>query len=305
MAIAGNLEEFSLPEIFQFLETQQGTGLLSIHAASECETQKKRESYLWLHEGRIVAFANTLDNQGLTCLISQRGWLKPEEIHGVAKSCLISGDSSLGVCLKKKEALSSQQLSLLFYVQVLLPVCALFKMQTGQFVFDSMAVMPTVEMTGMSLSATKATLLGLRVLRDWTFLADKLPHPNLVLTKTGYSKPYLKLDSCEGQVWKLASGKISLDAIAHQLQLPLKTVQQIVFRLQMVGLVEEVSNIAPVLTVPLAETRALQQVVSAKEASGNSFVQSFIGLFQNRKPVQDTTNANQSSAVLYRLQKFA
>ena len=240
--IAGYLSEYSLPEIFQFVEQGYKTGLLSIQPEPEA-AQQEQAHYLWLQGGRIVAMAEHLDNQGLLSMLKQRGWLKSESVYPV--SDLSQAKQPLGLHLKAQGAITADQIKLLFHAQVLRPVCSLFKLTNGKFTFEPTAPLPTAEMTGLSLSATEATLLGLRVLRDWTRLAEKLPDPTAGLTKLLAGKPKLQLDPYEWQMWEFADGS-SLQAIAGQLQLPVETAQQIAFRMIVVGLVEE----APVIFCP-------------------------------------------------------
>ncbi len=282
MAITGNLAEFSLPAIFQFLEHQQGTGLLLIHAPSDSPTQEKQRNYIWLHRGSIVAVADSLDNKGLTSLISQRGWLKFEEIPRMISRCPYSRYTPIGICLRDQGALSSEQLKLLFYVSVLLRVCALFKLKDGQFVFDTTAALPRAEMTGMSLSAAEAILWGLRVLRDWTSLATKLPAPESVLTKAMSRQPHVRLDSLERQIWQLVNGKASVKAIAEHLHLSIETVQQITCRLSMVGLLEEVAIITSsqqrehdVVDVEYGTANLAKKVYKGEKTSVQNCSQSF------------------------------
>lgn len=284
MSITGNIAEFSLPEIFIFLEHHQGTGLLSIHASPIAGEESEKSSYLWLQEGRIVAVADRLDNQGLTSLISQRGWLKPEEICNLVNSYPSTG-TPLGISLKNQGRLSKEQLKLLFYVQVLLRVCALFKIQEGQFVFDTTATLPHEEMTGLSLSMLEVTLLGLRVLRDWTSLTAKLPNSNAILCKTVAGQPYLQLDSQEWQVWELVNGKRSMSAIAQSLNLSLNTVQQIACRLSMVGLVQEIPIISPITAT---STSSVKQIPSSKQAVRKSVLQGLMSLLRKKS---STTSA--------------
>lgn len=285
MAIKGNITEFSLPEIFRFLETQQGTGLLSIHSEVGAREQDRKSYYLWLREGRIVAVADRLDNQGLSSLISQRGWLKSEEICHIVNRCHNSINTPLGISLKNQGGLSAEQLKLLFYVQVLLRVCALFKLKEGQFVFDTTAALPWEEMTGLSLSVVEVTLLGLRVLRDWTSLAAKLPDPNAILCKAVFGPPHLQLDSQEWQVWELVNGELSLIEIAAQLKLAVKTVQQIACRLSMVGMVQEIPIIAPTITRAASATK---QTPTRWQVVSKSFAQSMTRWLWNKSAITST-----------------
>lgn len=272
MAITGNLAEFSLPEFLRFIAQRQGTGLLSIHTPAD-PIQKEKLACIWMHKGRIVAAADRLDGKGLPSLISQRGWLSYQEIFRRVGSSTCSANTPIGIHLKNVGAISAEQLKLLFIVQVLHPVCALFKLATGEFVFDTMAALPNEEMTGFSMSAPAVTLLGLRVLRDWAPLANKLPAPTVVMSRAVSGKPQFQLDSQESQVWQLMNGQ-SLQAIAKQLQLPIHTVQQIAFRLNIADLVEEV----PVVTPAVRPARELRS--SHRWSFNNLMITSGIGLFR-------------------------
>lgn len=236
MQIIGQLSELSLAKLFQFVEQIYKTGLLLLQPELKSPSQLEKDYYIWFQEGRIVAAAEQLDHNCLLSMIKQRGWLKSEQINLTPE--LSSSEQSLGLHLKAKGTLTDEQLQAVFHAQVIQPVCALFKIQDGRFVFDTKATLPKIEMTGLSLSASEATLLGLRVLRDWSAFAAKFPDPTHGLYRVNNSKPHLQLDSQERQVWELADGKICLRAIAVQLQLPMETVQQIALRMKIVGLVE-------------------------------------------------------------------
>jgi hypothetical protein len=123
-------------------------------------------------------------------------------------------------------------------------VCALFTLEDGWFHFDSSQKAPTAELTGLSAPAVDVTLAGLRALKNWTTLADKLPAPASGLITTIAGKPALKLKQTEWQVWEFTDGHTSIQEIAQHLQLPVDKVQQIAFRLIVVNLVEEMPIIA-------------------------------------------------------------
>jgi hypothetical protein len=118
------------------------------------------------------------------------------------------------------------------------------------------------------------------VLRNWSGLIEKLPEPNCGLMKAISGKPHLHLDTQEWQVWEYTDGSVPIDAIAKQLQLPVLTVQQIGFRLSVVGLVEEVPIIAsePALEVKMPELAATtgNTTTSDTTTGGNSLKASFL-----------------------------
>jgi hypothetical protein len=184
MAVTGYLAEFSLPELFQFLDQGHKTGLLTINGLSVDRNRNSQSHYIWVHEGRIVAAAASLDQKGLLSMIAQRGWLSDRVVSRLAQ--VFSNKTPMGLCLKSHGLLEAEQLKVLFKSQVLRRVCALFQLQDGQFEFQTKVPLPLAEMTGLSVPATEATLMSLRALRDWTALKDKLPAPYFWLDKRNY-----------------------------------------------------------------------------------------------------------------------
>lgn len=237
MAFTGYLSKFSLPEIFEFLEQGYKTGLLSIRALKDEQNQQDDNHYIWLRQGRIVAAANKLDNQGLASMINRRGW--------VSKNCATEkfeasgGKMAMGLCLKSQGLVTAEQLTLLFRAQIMGQIAPLFELENGKFDFDFQASIPAAEMTGLSMLTTEATIKGLRSLRNWSALKAKLPDSTSGIAKKILIVSKLQLDAQESRVWEYADGKISLNEIATRLLIPIEKVQQIAFRLIVSNLAEE------------------------------------------------------------------
>jgi hypothetical protein len=151
MSTIGFLRDFPLPEIFQFIDKGRKTGVLRLRALPEVPTTLPPVHYIWTYEGRIVAAANRLDQQGLISLIQQRNWVT----HQVATKLFkfYPTDQPLGLCLKNQGVLNNEQLKHLFQVQVLQQICALFQLKDAQFKLDQNVPIPMREMTGLSVPA--------------------------------------------------------------------------------------------------------------------------------------------------------
>lgn len=276
MSIAGQLTEFSLAEIFQLLEQGQKTGLLTIRAAN-APTDPLQNFYLWFNQGQIVAAASRLDYKGLATLIHQREWLgtQSQTLLGDA----FKSDRPLGLHLKCQGLLDAEQLKLLFYTQVMRQICTIFKYLNGWFSFEMKSALPLTEMTGLSAVPTEVTLEGLRALKDWSSLADKLPDPSSAITSVSKTKRNYRINQLESRVWEYANGTEPLTKIAEQLQLPLAKVQQIAFRLMIVGLIEEIPL---VVTQGQMETVAPELAPAAEKPISQSFLHNLVD-FLNRK----------------------
>lgn len=242
MSLQSFLSDFSLPEIFQFVEKGQKSGLLSISALPESQASKGSFHYIWVHQGHVVAAANIvvtanrLEHLGLVSLIKQRQWVSESALDKLAPWCDNRGES-LGQYLFNQGVLQGHQLKHLFSIQVLQQVCAVFQLKDGQVQFDQNVSIPAQELTGLSVPATEATLMGLRALSHWDALVDKLPEPSASLVSLVAFQPQYQLETLEALVWEYADGTVSLDAIAQQLRLPVEKVQRIAFRMSAVGLV--------------------------------------------------------------------
>jgi hypothetical protein len=303
MTITGNFADFSLPELLQFLDQGKKTGLLYIEFLLAGTDQKKKQVYyIWLHQGRVVSAADRLDQQGLTLMIAQRGWISERVISRVTQisSCFIN--SPLGLCLKSQGLIQPEQLKLLFNSQVLRPVCSLFQVKDGLFRFEPTSSLPLGEMTGLSMSATEVILIGLRALRDWNALEEKLPDPTSGLSGLMVKQPKMQLNAQEWQVWEFVNGQVSLQHIANQLTIPIATVQQIAFRLIVVGLAEEYFMVAAAPTFTLEESMStatptvtfpepVQEIVSVnkpmekppeKSSVSQSFLKNLVGFLRSK-----------------------
>ncbi len=279
MCIAGYLSNFSLPEICQLIEKGKQTGLLTLRACLQPQTSSAGVHYIWVYQGRIIAVANRLDHQGLVSLIAQRRWIDERLLTQLVQSCPIT--QPLGSYLKHKGALQVKHLNWLFKAQVLQSMCTLLQLKDAQFDFNSNVGIPTREMTGLTLLATEATLMGLRAAqlsrrespKNWDALADKLPEPNggLLGTTSGY--PHYRLNALEWQVWEYTNGTVSLKAIARQLRLPLKQVQQIAFRFIAIGLVKPAPLLCNTASTKGSDTLPAQLL---KEAQKRNISYSFL-----------------------------
>lgn len=282
MTITGSLTDLSLPEIFHLIEKGQKTGLLTLRASPDTQATPLVH-YIWVHKGRIIAAANQLDDQGLVSLIKQHQWVSDRVVAKLVEWCCPSG-KPLGSCLKNHGVLQTEQLRQLFQVQVLQQVCALFQLPDAEFKFDQKVPIPRREMTGLSVPATEATLMGLRSLRNWEALADKLPDPNGGLVSTIVGQSRYRLDSLEWQIWGYAKGTVSLKAIARELRLPVEKVQQIAFQLITIGLAEEAPLFVGNLPTQAVEPLPAQLTEDTEtENLSQSFVQNLVSFLRTAK----------------------
>ena len=286
MSITGCITDFSLPEIFLWAEKGKKSGLLTLRGLGDTQGVVQSVHYIWIFQGRIVAAANRLDDRGLVSLLEESQWVS-NRVVGKLMKCCCPINKPLGFCLRNNGVLEVKQLKQLFQIQVLQQVSALFKIKDAEFKFDQKVSMPVQEMTGLSMLATEATLIGLRSLNNWETLEYKLPDPNGSLVGTITNKPSHQLTPIEGQIWEYTKGNISLNAMARELRLPLGKVQQIAYQFIAVGLAEEVPLL--VSNPPTQSTSTIATNLTEEhdqETIGKSFVQNLVGFLRSNKSSQ-------------------
>jgi hypothetical protein len=285
MAISGFLSEFSLPEIFQILEQGNKTGRLTIKSHLPHSSVQNPIFHIWFKQGMIVAASDRLDGQGLLGIIQQQGWLSARAAARITDVC--ATNQPTGLCLKLQGVLDVQQLKTLFSYQVLNPVCKILELSNAVFQFDQKTPIPTSEMTGLTAKPKEVIFKGLRVLRNWQVLEEKLPDPTCALVSKIDAKPQLSLNPLEWQIWEFTKGTVSMTAIAQQLDVPVKKIQQAAFRLIVVGLVEEVPIIleAQDQLYELKSTMLDTEFELNKQERGTlsqSFLKSLVGFLKNK-----------------------
>ncbi|MBE9128423.1 MULTISPECIES: DUF4388 domain-containing protein [unclassified Coleofasciculus] len=155
MSIIGFLSDFSLPEIFRFIDSGSKTGMLTLRVLPE--SSPASHHYIWVENGSIVAAASELNENGLLSLIQQYQWVSDRVVTKLAQ--LRPADQPLGLYLRKQGVLRAEQLEHLFQVQLVQQFCVLFKLKDAHFKFEQNAPFPTQEMTGLSLPVTVVEVL--------------------------------------------------------------------------------------------------------------------------------------------------
>jgi hypothetical protein len=252
MLVHGYLSQYSLAEIFNLIQEGKKNGVLSIeprYGLTDSSSTLAEESrleipcyYVSFQGGRVMSIFYGLEyeNQDLLAMIVERQWIPLHQLKELKKK-LNGIIMPWGLQLKVWEIISVEQLRLLFDVQAISKLSKIFEIYEGKFRFNPSAELNYPEMTGLSLSARNAVLLGLRGLKDWSGLTNKLPAPESGLQRFSSELQGSILENDEQLVWQLALGKMSMLEIAAQLNLEIDKVRQIGFRLCSIGLIHEVA----------------------------------------------------------------
>jgi hypothetical protein len=263
MAMVGNLEDFSISDLFHMLERGSKTGQLSVWGPNGI-------SRIWFYQGRIISAIGSNKERALKSLIasyqpSNTPLLSYLQNLGKLKE-------PLGTHLTKQELILPNIVAKIFRQQLELSLYDLFSLSSGQFSFAHDLALPYDEMTGMSRGAVDIAMEGLRKLEVVNQSDKFLPQPDSRFIKLTQELPLFPLSPLEWNVWEAIAPAKPLKDIASYLSTDLLEVRRAASRLVKVGLIEEISG---ELTPPAkVSTKTLENYVAAIQTLGNSPVES-------------------------------
>lgn len=228
MAIVGDLQEFSLPDLLQLIERGSKTGQLSIWAPNGIYK-------IWFYQGRVIAALPPEEEHRLESLLARSGLVSERVVEKLASFCGL--EEPLGRCLQRQGLISPAALAKLFRHQLQVGLYSLFALEAGHFSFLPNSPMPYREMTGLSKGASAVVLEGLQQLQLDQLPEENLPQPDSYFWRTSTELPLYKLSALEWGILEQVSPSRRLTDLARLLGADLLEVRYACARLAKLGLI--------------------------------------------------------------------
>ena len=293
MAIRGSLDTFSLPELFQIIESGSKSGKLSFNPQSKNDSAKTAGMFeLWFESGNFVAVVNSSSNQSLIANLQNIDGIDLEALIKAKYSC--PKNLPFGTHLQQQGLLTTAQINTLFKNQID-AVKQLFYIDRAQFQFEeidrsqgNVESFPCKEMTGNKKRPAELSIEAMRDFSNWQRFEDELPPATSGIQKLD-SEHNLQLTSLEENIWKNADGTVALKDIARQTSTSLTEVQKTAFSMIISGIVEEVpvagfKNSAATLRSSqsaLLNDRNVAVKPAVKTKVSNSLINNLVGFLRN------------------------
>jgi len=208
-ALNGQLRDFSLPDVLQFILQQRKSGRLNLtyhHEKAEVGISRGNISHIDI-DGRNVE--TVIRDWLLTC-----GRMSPEELTGV-ESVSRSMDRSILETLVAKKFITAEERA--DWIQIVAEdlVCDLFQWQEGAYEFNTDVPSGSIRGVGINLSTEMITMEGMRRLDEWPRLRDRLGSPGVQvsLSQNPASLAELGPESLILRQLEQASAPITLDEL--------------------------------------------------------------------------------------------
>jgi hypothetical protein len=259
MAIVGDLQEFSLPDLLQLIEKGSKTGQLSVWAPNGIYK-------IWFYQGRVIAALPPEEEHRLEGLLARSGLVSERVVEKLASFC--GPEEPLGRCLQRQGLISPVALAKLFRHQLQVGLYSLFTLEAGQFSFLPSVRLPYREMTGLSKGASAVVLEALQQLKLEQRPEESLPQPDSYFWRTSSELPLYRLSPLEWGVLEGVSPSRNLAELARALGADLLEVRYACARLAKLGLISPCDGptaIVPSLLVSDKLTAVAESLEAAKE----------------------------------------
>ncbi|MBK8802207.1 MAG: DUF4388 domain-containing protein [Fibrobacteres bacterium] len=211
-ALNGQLRDFSLPDVLQFILQQRKSGRLTLtfhHQRAEVGISRGNVSHIDV-DGRNVE--TVIRDWLLSC-----GRMNSEELSGV-ESVSRSMDRSILETLVAKKFINAEERAEWIGIVAEDLVCDLFQWQEGAYEFNTDLPATSVRGVGINLSTEMISMEGMRRLDEWPRLRDRLGSPNvqISLSQMPASLSELGPESIVLRQLELASAPLNLEELERR-----------------------------------------------------------------------------------------
>ncbi len=211
-ALNGQLRDFSLPDVLQFILQQRKSGRLTLtfhHQKAEVGISRGNVSHVDI-DGRNVETV-------LRDWLLSSGRMSQEDLAGV-ESVSRSMDRSILETLVAKKFISAEERA--EWIQIVAEdlICDLFQWQEGAYEFNTDLPASAMRGVGINLSTEMITMEGMRRLDEWPRLRDRLGSPGVQVSLAQAPTSYADLgpEALILRQLEQASAPVTLDDLEHR-----------------------------------------------------------------------------------------
>ena len=253
MALQGNLDDFSLPEILQLIAVQQKSGVLKLTSGDDV-------AVVFFESGRIVSTRDRRRHarDPLKPFLVQTGRLTEPQLRQI-ETIEAESRRELTDVLLSGSYLSSEELQHAVEEQIQDTLHQLLTWKTGSYHFSGDARTVPKFAVNVRLNTEGLLMESMRRMDELARYRETLTSPAMVLRPRALAMPPKDMTSQEQRVLPLVDGLRPLRDIGAQSKLVEFEVYEALHHLLELGVIEISLGAAPPKVTPLAEERAREE----------------------------------------------
>jgi Domain of unknown function (DUF4388) len=259
MAMIGDLQSFTLPDLLRTLGKSRQSGQLSIWA-------KNGVYRLWLNQGAVSAaiaphLEGTLKTLCLTVMNQSYGLLlRPLR----AATTVLS--EPLGDWVRQRNWLTEDECLLVFQMQLNTGLYPLFELASGQFYFVAdKAPLPYWEMTGLELLAMEAIAQGLALIDGKTIRTIDLPPLDLKFLALSSTTTAFRLSLLDRRLLQWFKQPNTIQSLCQVLNVEPLELQKACKRLLHLQMIKVANSNSSSIPLPLPQSELEEDVLQSSQ----------------------------------------
>ena len=236
MALRGNLNDFSLPDVFQLVTFSRKTGVLRI------KREDGAEGSVWFRDGEVFFAQSNWHTEMLGERLVRAQRITPQALRKGLEIRAAEGPDGrrLGAVLVDEGYIGEPVLAAFVQEQIQETIFDLMRWDEGEFDFEELPDIAEEDI-GLSISIENVIMEGSRRLDEWSRIKKKIPSMDVVFkmaTAPGEGTFEISLKPIEWNLLLLVDGTRSVAEMAHETRRTDFEVARIVYGLFSAGLLE-------------------------------------------------------------------
>ncbi len=204
MEMEGSIQEFSVPEILQFLSLHEADGVLKLKS-------KKEEVDFGFKRGKITDALHKGEKlfHSISEYIQRTGLIDPDTFKKYTEKAKELGLTLMEI-IEKGEILSKREIEKIIAFKIQETTCEVLTWDDGKYSFEAGKKLYQHSTFSVEIEPNTLVMEGMRRIDEWPLIEQALPDENIVLNKL--EKPEIEIEIGEDE-------KIILDKITESITL--------------------------------------------------------------------------------------
>ncbi|MEO0293069.1 MAG: DUF4388 domain-containing protein [candidate division WOR-3 bacterium] len=238
MEMEGSIQEFSVPEILQFLSLHEADGVLKLKSGKE-------EVHFGFKKGKITDAIHKGEQlfHSISEYIKRTGLIPPNTFKEYSERATELGISILEV-IEKSGDLSKKDIENIIAFKIQETTCEVLTWNTGKYTFEAGKKLYENSPFSIEIEPNNLVMEGMRRIDEWPLIIKALPDENVILRKL--DKPEIDIELKEDE--KTVLSKIPEEGISLKELVEISGVGKFrtynsAYRLSEIGIIEKVESV--------------------------------------------------------------
>jgi hypothetical protein len=207
MEMEGSIQEFSVPEILQFLSLHEADGVLKLKSGRE-------EVHFGFKRGKITDALHKGEKlfHSISEYVQRTGLISPESFNKYMERAKEAGLSFLEI-IEKGDLLSKKNIEEIIAFKIQETTCEVLTWNEGRYSFEAGKKLYQHSSFSVELEPNTLVMEGIRRIDEWPLIEKALPDENITLRKL--EKPEIDVEIGEDE--KVVLEKITDNITLHEL----------------------------------------------------------------------------------------